>query len=135
MLYGGNPEIFDDVVHVRQPHPLSPSTKIEGGREQPYPETDIFFFPYGVFVAWGVGFQEVTSLADHVAKYEIKPLAFQLEGYDFSDIENTPPTYEEFDYSYGSSFRIDRLKVSLSDSKSDSIYMTPPMALTAPWHH
>ena len=55
MLYGGNPEIFDDVIHVRQPHPAT-HAKDEGGGK-PHPEIDIFFFPYGVYVAWGVGFQ------------------------------------------------------------------------------
>ena len=107
MLYGANPVIFDDVIHVRKSHPAADT---KGQEDKGHLEVDIFYFPYGVVVAWGVGYQDLSEILSHVAPYEIKPFNFQDEGFDFSRIENTPPTYEEFDYSYGAEFRIDRLK-------------------------
>jgi hypothetical protein len=57
------------------------------------------------------------------------------EEYDFSAIDRTPPSYEEFDYSYGEQFKVDRLKAPLPLLRSRGMRMGPRChtLLSLPW--
>jgi len=94
---GQHPEVFKDVVHVLLPHP-SRDVKVTTADARGYVESpiDVFFFPYGVMIAWGVNRSDNKALRNHILKFENKPLREE--------------DYEEFSFTFGKTFKVDRLK-------------------------
>lgn len=126
---GMKPQIFDDVVHIEFGVLAGPHVNLDGSEDTKTASCapswslsaatagekafDAFFFPFGVFVCWGVSEKEIEALQEELLEFEVKPL-------DPEDVYA-----EEFDFRYDSKIYIDRLKdeIVLNDefSRSDDI--------------
>eukprot|EP00658_Telonema_sp_P-2_P061028 TRINITY_DN4978_c0_g1_i5.p1 TRINITY_DN4978_c0_g1~~TRINITY_DN4978_c0_g1_i5.p1 ORF type:complete len:362 (+),score=89.16 TRINITY_DN4978_c0_g1_i5:188-1273(+) len=108
--HGMNPTIFDDVVHIEFGLLSNNKSKLAHDTEDNECSTvgsavvgdktfDAFFFPYGVFVCWGVSETEIAALEAELQEFEEKQL-------DEEDIYG-----EEFDFRYDTrGIYINRLK-------------------------
>jgi uncharacterized Rmd1/YagE family protein len=104
---GREPKFYDDVIHIRKENEGS-----AGG--------DVFFFPYGCAIFWGLEEEEEHQILSGVSPYVIKPLPF--------------PTHDESTYHYGETTAIEEeddeivlesedvlIKLSLSHGLSQSV--------------
>jgi len=121
------PQIFDDVVHIEFGVLAGSHVNLDGSESKdPTAWTlsaatagekafDAFFFPFGVFVCWGVSDKEIEALQEELLEFEVKPL----------DPDDVTVSQEEFDFRYDSKIYIDRLKdeIILNDdfSRSDDV--------------
>ncbi|MCB1112145.1 MAG: RMD1 family protein [Chlamydiales bacterium] len=82
--------LYRDVLHLEIPH----DGKANG---------DVFFFPYGAFVAWNTAFEEIESLIKEIEPYQESPLK-EVESDDFT-----------YDYGHDANFTSDH--ITLQDDR------------------
>lgn len=83
------PSLYRDVIHLAYP-------KLEE------PEGDIFYFPYGTIVFWGLTYEEEKQVLQEVGIFEEGPLLVK--------------EFDELTFSYGSTFKISKDEIVLPSS-------------------
>lgn len=80
---GFDPKFYDDVIHIEQ------NTKDGAG--------DVFFFPYGCVITWGLSLEEEHDAIQLVKNFENKPLFQAIEDYSTFLLGDTTCIQEESD--------------------------------------
>ncbi len=64
---GFEPKFYDDVIHIQ--------------KEQEGNIADVFFFPYGCIITWGLESDGEREVLEHIKGYELTPLSSVVEDY------------------------------------------------------
>lgn len=76
-------EFYDDVVHIQ--------------KSQEDPKGDVFFFPYGCIISWGLDYASERQMLDLVKNFQVNPLESSVEDYSKFLIGEQTQIHEEAD--------------------------------------
>ncbi|NBV28406.1 hypothetical protein EBR43_08150 [bacterium] len=110
---GYEPKFYDDIIHIEKYR-----------EDEAWPVGDIFIFPYGCFVTWGLDEDEDEQIVHLVSNFQINPTVAAFKDVAFFVISNNPeeePVINEEDDEIILPMNDPLVKLSFSHGLSQSV--------------